>query len=250
MVTGSVIGTTECPFCGSRLDVRRYTLMGRAFDVPDPCDCMASIEQAAEDERRRASDARREAFARVWANSGVPEEYLHVEADASHFETLERGGGLYITGRNGRGKTWLGCQCAKHYLIRHITEEMGVTRCRRSFWFVSSMQVLSMIRSTYGRWSVSEEDVFMRLIGVDLLMLDDLGKGNPTQNAAEVFFRVISDRCAAHKATIVTSQYDTKGLVGRYPDTDAETVEAMVSRLRGRWCEGVRLTGPDRRTDG
>lgn len=243
-------GTTECRYCGRPLEVNRYFLLGRAFDVPDPCDCPESVEAAAREERERAESERRDAFLRVWLRSGVPEEYLRVPGDPSHFDRLDGGGALYITGQNGRGKTWLGCQCARHYLTRHTIHDGASFRCERSFWFVTAMQVLSMIRSTYGRWTYSEEDVFMRLIGVDLLMLDDIGKGNPTQNAAEVLFRIVSDRCAGHKATIFTSQYDTKGLAKRFDDRESETVGAMLSRLRGRWCEGIVLGGPDRRLEG
>lgn len=242
-------GTTECPYCGRRLGTQRYPLFGRWVEVPMLCDCEQAVAEQEREERERRESERREAFLKVWLRSGVPEEYLRVPAEPAHWDTLNHGGALYITGPNGRGKTWLACQCARHYLVRHTYEDMGVTKCRKSFRFITAQQVMSSIRSTYGRWTASEEDVYQRLVGVDLLLLDDLGKGSPTPSSAEAFFRVASERCSGRRATIFTSQYDTEGLAERFASADSETVDAMLSRLRGRWCEGVRLDGPDRRLE-
>lgn len=249
MNTTSGPGSTRCPHCGRELAMQTYPLFGRSVAVPMLCDCPGAEAERAAEEAARQAEERKEAFLAVWLRSGVPEEYLRVPGEPAHFETLDRGGALYVTGENGRGKTWLACQCARHYLTRHTREDHGVTRCWRSFRFYTASQVISQIRSTYGSYSRTEEDVYQRLVGVDLLLLDDLGKGTASEHSAEAIFRVISERCSGHRATIITSQYGTEALARRYRQADDATNSALLSRLRGSWCEGVVLTGPDRRLE-
>jgi DNA replication protein DnaC/primosomal protein DnaI len=105
---------------------------------------------------------------------------------------------------------------------------------------------------------MSEEQVKSRWAGVDLLILDDLGKGVPSEWAAETIFDTINGRWKCNqdrgqrkagetpRLTIITSQYGIDDLAERYRRAGAETLSAMVSRLRGE-CEEVRLGGGDKR---
>jgi DNA replication protein DnaC len=107
--------------------------------------------------------------------------------------------------------------------------------------------VQSLIRSTYGRWSQSEEDLFRQWTEVDLLLFDDVGKGVSDERNAETTFRILRTRMDNEKATVITSQYTTAELADALRGRD-ETLDAIRSRLRG-WCEGVVLDGPDRRLE-
>lgn len=248
-MTSTTPTTSRCEFCGATLQVRDFALPGhRPIPVTMPCTCPKAVESARCEEEDALRAERRERFREAWARSGVPERYLHVKAERAHYETLAAGRSLYIVGPNGRGKTYLACQVAKHYLARNTYAERGVIRCHKSLRFVAAEEVMLLLRSSWDRWDQTEEDVFQRLLGVDLLVLDDLGKGNPTEWAAENTFHLINDRYANMKPTIFTSQYSPGALSDRFRAAGDATVTAMKSRLLG-WCEGIRLEGPDRRLE-
>lgn len=242
--------TSRCQYCGNELPKRDFALPGhKPMMITLPCDCADAQREA---ERESAEIERREkaeAFAEVWKRGSVPEEFAHVPAERWAFETaqtLHDGRSLYFLGDNGRGKTYAACQVAKAFLIKSTYRDQMVMRCWRSFQFATAQDVLSSLRSSWDRWDQNEEDVFQRWAGVDLLILDDLGKGVPSEWAAENMFRLVNARWSEHKPMIVTSQYDANDLAGRYAKAGDETMGALMSRLDG-WCSGRAFEGPDRR---
>lgn len=239
-------GTSSCPFCGSPLPVRTLSLPGspRSVSVAMPCSCPQAVAAREEEERERVRRERADAFRVVWERSGVPEEFAHVDADFGLADALLAGRSLYLTGKNGRGKTRMACMAAKGFLLRHTTEEHGVVACRASLRFVTWQDVASQIKGTWRSWTQTEDDVFRRLAGVSLLVIDDLGKGVPREWDAETLEWIVNQRWVDHRPLVLTSQYDTEALARRYADASEETRGAILSRLRG-WCEGKRLTGPD-----
>lgn len=241
-----------CPYCGRRMPQRDFALPGRRpMLITLPCDCERA-RQDAEAERREAYErARSEEFRRIWGGSGIPKRFAHVGADFTHDEHLARGGGLYISGDNGRGKTTLACAVAKARVVRTIRPlENGRVTHGATLLFVPAYRMASELRSTWTRWDATERDVFGRWCGVDVLILDDLGKGKAGEWSTENVFRVVDERWANGKATIITSQYGSRQLAERMRGTESgtETLEALLSRLRG-WCHHVRLDGPDRRLE-
>jgi DNA replication protein DnaC/primosomal protein DnaI len=232
-----------------------------------PCDC----EQSKERQRQEQLRTDREEIARilrdVWDRSNVPPRFAHVSADFDTAAPLFEGRWLYLYGENGRGKTYTACQTAKAYLIRNTMRDRiptrdgfahGSMRCRVSFRFVEAQGLLSEVTSSWNKWGMSEEQVKSRWAGVDLLILDDLGKGVPSEWAAETIFDTINGRWKCNqdrgqrkawetpRLTIITSQYCIDDLAERYRRAGAETLSAMVSRLRGE-CEEVKLGGGDKR---
>ncbi len=237
----------RCRYCGRPLPTANIALPGhRPRLVEMPCDCEEAKAETEREERERIAADRAEKFREVWGRCGVPEEFKHVKSDFAMAERLLGHGAVYLFGKTGRGKTYRACQYAKGYLIRSIRTSHGLTRCTRSLLFLEAESVQSQLRSTWGRWDQSEDDLYQRWIGVDLLVFDDLGKGNPDVNTAENVFRIIRKRQEGHKETIFTSQYSTSELVERFSRADERTIETMKSRLRG-WCEGIVMEGPDRR---
>lgn len=245
------------------------------FALPDhrpmlitmPCDC----EQAKEEQAREQAALDREEMSKVlravWDRSDVPPRFGHVAADFDAAKPLFDGRWLYLYGENGRGKTYLACQAAKAYLIRNTKRDevptkrglvKGSMRCGVSFHFTEAQGLLSEVTSSWSRWDMNEEEVKSRWAGVDLLILDDLGKGVPSEWAAETLFDVINRRWKSNgdrgqltngakpKLTIITSQYGIGDLADRYRKAGAETLGAMVSRLRGE-CEERLLGGGDKR---
>ena len=256
----------RCKYCGKEMPTQNFAPFGfRPMLVTLPCDCGQAQEAARQEELEVERQERIEAFSKVWSRSGVPERFLHVRSDQKRAQTLFDGRWLYLCGENGRGKTYAACQAAKAYLVRNTKRDVvrtskgdrkGQMRCRVSFHFTEAQSLLSEITSSWSRWDMSEEEVKGRWAGVDLLVLDDLGKGVPSEWAAETLFDIINRRWSGNKEqttdgkkprlTIITSQYGIDELSDRYRKAGAETLVAMVSRLRGE-CEEKRLGGNDRR---
>lgn len=261
--------TSRCQYCGRELPTKNFALPGhKPMMITLPCDC----EQSKEARRQEQVKADREEMAKVlrdvWDRSNVPPRFAHISADFDMARPLLEDKWLYLHGENGRGKTYSACQAAKAYLIRNTKRDaiptkdgfaQGRMRCRASFRFAEAQGLLSEVTSSWSRWGMTEEQVKSRWVGVDLLILDDLGKGVPSEWAAETIFDVINGRWKCNqdrgqrkagekpRLTIITSQYPIDGLAERYRKAGAETLSAMVSRLRGE-CEEKRLGGEDRRT--
>ena len=247
MTSGTGATAGRCPHCGNAFPQRNVALPGhRPRMIAMPCTCPQAVADEERERRDELNRARTEVFRRVWAHAGIPEEFKHVEADFSMADTLDAHGAVYLAGDTGRGKTHKACQYAKGYLIRHIKPYHGSMWCDVSLLFLEAESVQSLLRSTWGRWDQSEDDLFQRWVGVSLLIFDDLGKGKPDETSAENVFRIIRTRQESHRETIFTSQYSTSELVDRFALASKKTTDTMKSRLRG-WCEGEVLDGPDRR---
>ena len=247
---------SKCEYCGKELPTRSFTPFGmRPVTVALPCDCERARAVADEESKRAEQEERIKAFSQVWSMAGVPKRFLHVKADFDAAKPLFNGESMYLVGENGRGKTYAACQAAKAYLVRNTRRDeftergevrYGAMRCGVSFRFVALQDMFSELRSSYDRWDRNEEEVFARWEGVDLLILDDLGKGVPSEWAAETLFKIINKRWSDERLTIITSQYDTTELLDRYRRAGDETMSAMLSRIQGD-CEEIHIDGPDRR---
>lgn len=260
--------TSRCQYCGSELPTKNFALPGhRPMLVTLPCDCEQSKERQRQEQLRRDREDMSRVLRDVWDRADVPPRFAHVSADFEVARPLFDGKWLYLFGDNGRGKTRAACQAAKAYLIRSTARDKvptkdgfaeGSMRCRTSFHFTEAQSMLSEVSSSWSRWGMSEEQVKSRWAGVDLLILDDLGKGVPSEWAAETLFDLINARWKANqeqgqrrdgekpRLTIITSQYGIDDLAERYHKAGIETLGAMVSRLTGE-CEEKVMGGDDRR---
>jgi len=246
----------KCKYCGKELPTQNFAPFGfKPMLITLPCDCEMAQEEAKRNEYEIEQKERAEAFSAVWSRSDVPERFLHVNADFNKAKPLFDGKWLYIYGENGRGKTYAACQVAKAYLVHNTKRDVvptlkgnkkGPMKCRVSFHFTEAQSLLSDITSSWSRWDMNESEVMARWVGVDLLILDDLGKGVPSEWAAEKLFEIVNKRWSNNKLTIITSQYGITELSERYRKAGGETLSAMISRLKGE-CEEIPLMGKDRR---
>ena len=262
-----LILTSRCKYCGRELPTANYALPShRPMLITLPCDCEQAKEEQAREQRRIDREEISMVLREVWDRSNVPPRFSHVSADFDVARPLFDGRWLYICGKNGRGKTRSACQAAKAYLIRHVRRDViptpkgdrqGTMRCDVSFHFTEAQGLLSEVTSSWDTYGMSEAQVKSRWAGVDLLILDDFGKGVPSEWAAETLFDILNRRWAANnekgqrthkdRLTIITSQYEIGDIAERYKRAGNGTLSAMVSRLDGE-CEVRRIEGPDRRT--
>lgn len=201
-------------------------------------ECGCEGERAAKEaEERRAEEAEREHLRRSRVLAGVPKRY----ADAFHpdaagiAQAASKGRGAYIVGPVGTGKTHLAAAVCRELQSAH-----------RGFRMLSGVQLLERYRACFDG-EATETDVTAGLVGVPVLVIDDLGKESPTDWAVERIFRVVDERYNREKPLIVTSQFERPQLIKRLSrGGDAENAIALVSRLV-EMCDTVRTSGPDRR---
>ena len=168
---------------------------------------------------------------------GIPSLFVAAEPDYDMLNALDGGGGLYISGVQGAGKTWLAARVTKAWL------SCGRGKAR----FISSVRLLSEIGDSYSSRNEGELQVIAKYTSCALLVVDDLGKEVPSQWTLSRLFAIVDDRYANKRPTIVTTQFTPDALARRMSKSgDNETAMAIVSRFRERYAS-VALGNVDRR---
>lgn len=141
--------------------------------------------------------------------------------------------GILLWGPPGVGKTHLLCA-----LLHHFTLERGLTAR-----FVDFFHLLSRLRSAYAE-DRSEEEVLGPLVEVEVLGIDELGKGRASEWEVSVLDQLISRRYNTGRTVIATTNYDISN------DSDAasgaDNVAAEPGARRGGWRA---VDGPVRLAD-
>lgn len=141
--------------------------------------------------------------------------------------------GLLVTGLTGRGKTYAACA-----VMRAVSDAMSVG-------LATDAEMVRDAKAAIGG-RVTEAAVVERYCAPSLLVIDDLGKAAYTRWASQLVFEVIDRRIRRKRPTIITTQYDARGIVARLTvDGDSATGESVVSRLTA--FRKVNLKGTDRR---
>jgi len=222
----------RCPICGGNMQLDAYS--GRVSDCPwCGYSCVFSGDLGDYNDGIRLSHR---AKGNILEGTGVPELFWSVEPDGERADAIESTGkGFYIVGGNGTAKTLMAAAIAKA-----LAERGWNVR------FAATTKMLSQFKDTYGSMK-SELDVLDELCGCDLLVIDDLGKENPTSWASSMLYTVIDGRYGAKRPIVVTTNFHEDELIGRIArSSDESTAKAMVSRLH-EMTDVVHMDGPDRR---
>lgn len=140
----------------------------------------------------------------------------------------------FIHGRVGCGKTWLACAMMK-----------ANTRSGNSV-FTTVEDMLDSIRQSFGAKPQYDEDdepvptPLDRYRRCGLLVLDDIGRMDPTDWASKTIFSIINHRYSWLLPMYITSNHSLKELASILGDL------ATVSRV-DHMCEVIHLTGNKRR---
>lgn len=227
----------RCPKCGGQMVLDGAT--GYVSDCPW-CGHSAVFGSDLEAYREgRRVDAAME-HGGILYGTGVPRLYWDVEPDHARAERIEQTGkGFYIVGHaNGTYKTLTAAAIAK------AMAERG-----RSVRYVSSTMMMEDFKASFGT-ERSEAELIRELAACDLLIIDDMGKEQPTSWAATVMYTVIDTRYGSMKPPppiVVTTNFDEHELVTKMATaSDESTATATMSRI-WEMTEKLVMDGPDRR---
>lgn len=220
---GAIPAFKTCPHCGRPLKTTTVTAFGRTYgNLPcwGSCGCAESDFTWAP-----GTDLEKRYLA-----AGIGRRYLHVKADTGDWpRKVMEGRSLYIVGGNGTRKTGFAAAIAMRILNTFKRDHV-----RYSLRFENSRDVISQLQ---GIFDGARNDVMDRLYSCDVLVLDDLGKEQPTEYAASMLYEIIDQRYRDLKPIIVTTNF-TRGELGeRLARKDRATAESIVSRL----CDNVEV---------
>lgn len=234
---------SDCPTCqglGITVDREGERAVAVACSCVGPCPVcrdtgLVATEGGFRAPRKRCVCQRVRARMRAFDAVGIPGRYAHstlssftVHGRVQHevlknvtgwlraFDPEERPGGLVLFGEVGRGKTHLLVA-----LLRELVLRQGV-RAR----FVEFTHLLSDLKSGFdiGRGMASLIDP---LVDVEVLAIDELGKGRNTEFEGTVLDEIISRRYNAMRPLLATTNYQPQAATGR-PVANAAAVQAGV----------------------
>lgn len=252
----------KCEFCGAERYTKGIVLKGRVMWAPtgpETCQCKeaqaakaaavrARQAKEAEEEEKRRVEKEHERIKRIIGQSGMGARFrnrsferFQVEALNAHafkiakgyadnFKALQKDpagqekNGLLITGPMGTGKTHLAAAVANQLM----GEGVPVV-------FATMIDLLAKIKASFEHHpgAASEDDIMRLYKTTDLLIIDDIGKEQPTGWALAKIYQVINARYEDYKPMIITSNYTTDELIERMTPAngDRRTAEATVDRI-------------------
>lgn len=166
----------------------------------------------------------------VWAYEpiGIPVEYTKTIIEKIPCERMQKVASTWSGWDNGRS------------ILLHGTTRVGKTRAAweitRRFWKTLYKKQTMMTMRGFERMieeGFQNNDHSKRLdelIKTPFLYIDDLGKERTTQRVACDLFAVIDERTINHRPTVITTNFTSAGLLGRFDDQ--ELGAALIGRFR------------------
>ena len=127
--------------------------------------------------------------------------------------------GLYLFGECGTGKTFLAAIIAQEFLREFVPVIFG-----------DLPALLADLKATFDKGGT--EALLDRYCNCDLLILDDLSAGQVTEWTVGVIYQIVNSRYNNQKPTVITSNYDLRGLEEILSRKDSVAGKRITSRLR------------------
>lgn len=247
--------SVPCPFCGTPQPWRGYQIFGRTvWTTVETCQCAEAQAEKARQEREKAeaekaekeraeAAERRARIERLIGSSGLGRRFLSRTFDsfkvtegnriaaqnarsyAHKFATMtgKERNGFFIFGQKGTGKTHLAAAISNELMRQGVPVV-----------FATMIDLLAKIKETFDSGGKAEADLLRLYTQADLLIIDDLGKEQPTEWALTKIYQIINARYEDFRPVIVTSNYTLEELVERLTPRggDRITADATIDRLR------------------
>jgi DNA replication protein DnaC len=204
-----------CPICqGAGYLIPDVPVGHRLFGVPQRCECRSALEsqQSIDDLLRMSNiDPFRD---KSFANFDTKVKGVEKACKAARDFARDPQGWLVLKGPYGCGKTHLAAAIGNEAIGRHLQTLFSVVP-----------DLLDHLRSTFGPSSeTSYDDVFERVRGTNILILDDLGTESSTPWAREKLFQILNYRYNYRMPTVITTNRDLRQIderiVSRMQDVD------------------------------
>ena len=144
-----------------------------------------------------------------------------------------------MVGNNGVGKTHLACSIANELIKNGIPIIYGTL-----------INLLAELKNSYDSDNnISEREIIKLYEKVNLLIIDDLGKENPSEWGLEKLFTIINSRYENNLPVVITTNYNRERLRERLANNvNYEIADSIISRLY-EMCKGISLNGKDKRKE-
>lgn len=174
-------------------------------------------------------------------SSEIPERFKDADINACdpkalHFaktaySTKEN---LMLTGSFGVGKSYTACAILNFYGKEHSVKYMNMVDFLRNY--------SSVIDSNYE----SLQSYYEKFAHTEMLLIDDLGKGRPTEGSIGQLWSIVDYRFREQLPTIITTNYNGKTLFERLSSGgDVMSVGAIMDRFKE--YQVVEIQGVSRR---
>jgi DNA replication protein DnaC len=234
--------TKECPDCGG--EGRVFATDARGYSTMQPCACGADPKRIAlltglrlplkfahctleNYAPRRAEQARAVLRARRFVDEYVPGSSVRA---------------LLLCGKPGTGKTHLLCA-----ILRELALRKGVQGRYEEFFLL-----VSDIMDGFSR-EVSARQWLEPLRKIEVLAIDEIGKGRKSEFEQGILDEIVSVRYNAQRPTLLATNYPRSGAKWTY-GAEGEPRENLEQRVGSRiysrlldLCDVVEVEGPDHR---
>jgi DNA replication protein DnaC len=162
------------------------------------------------------------------------QDVLHQCRDFVESLNPEAGGGLWLIGPPGTGKTHLGSA-----MVQHVIRERRMWAC-----VLSAREIITMLRASWGRKVVSNswdwvpqttEEIVEHLGNVALLVLDEVGNSFNTEAEQVQLFDVIDLRYKLCRPTVVISNLPAQEMKKSLGDRSYDRLREGARVLQCTW---------------
>lgn len=146
---------------------------------------------------------------------------------------------LFLTGDVGRGKTGLSIAAANALALQG-----------KQVFLLSVADYITLLKANFEK-DAKENHIKEIIKDVEILFFDDLGAEGATEFTLKEIQEIIEYRNAAGLRTLITSNFNLKGLTAYwhlpvYENTGFQPAARTISRLKG-WYQVVTFNGPELR---